>query len=230
MLILSRGDKAIVKHEEFEGPTRETETPLSSPSFGPVLPSSSSSSTSQHNSNSVGNSNDNNDNSKNNYEKRQQDYVNKVQNLRGFDDAFELVKQAVEQKFKMHRAGLCLVLQGLPGNLGAYHVLGSNMIIVNKRILGLIKGIKTTEQYNSYLFTVLTHEYLHSFGITDEFRVRNMTYEVCRSVLGENHPATIMARYEPWSVFPELGALQNSFDRKFEFIREFDKKSQSYIS
>jgi hypothetical protein len=228
--ILSRGDKAIVKHEEFEAPTRETETPLSSPSFGPLLPSSSSPSTSQHNSNSVGNSNDNNDNSKNNYEKRQQDYVNKVQNLRGFDDAFELVKQAVEQIFKMHRAGLCLVLQGLPGNLGAYHVLGSNMIIVNKRILGLIKGIKTTEQYNSYLFTVLTHEYLHSFGITDEFRVRSMTYELCRSVLGENHPATIMARYEPWSVFPELGALQNSFDRKFEFIREFDKKSQSYIS
>jgi hypothetical protein len=212
--ILSRGDKAIVKHEEF----------------GPVLPSSSSSSTSQHNSNSVPNSNDDNDNSENNYEKRQQDLVNKVQNLRGFDDAFELVKHAVEQKFKMHRAGLCLVLQALPANLGAYHVLGSNMIIVNKRILGLIKGIKTTEQYNSYLFTVLTHEYLHSFGITDEFRVRSMTYELCRSVLGENHPATIMARYEPWSVFPELGALQNSFDRKFEFVREFDKKSQSYIS
>ena len=156
--------------------------------------------------------------------------MDKLQNLRGFDDAFELVKHAVEQKFKMHRAGLCLVLQGLPGNLGAYHVLGSNMIIVNKRILSLIKGIKTTEQYNSYLFTVLTHEYLHSFGITDEFRVRTMTYEVCRSVLGENHPATIMAKYEPWSVFPELGALQNSFDRKFELIKEFDKNSQSYIS
>ena len=70
---------------------------------------------------------------------------------------------------------------------------------------------------------------IYIFGITDEFRVRNMTYNV-RSVLGENHPATIMARYEPWSVFPEAGALQNSFDRKFEFIREFDKKSQSYIS
>ena len=149
MLILSRGDKAIVKHEEFEGPTRETETPLSSPSFGPVLPSSSSSSTSQHNSNSLGNSNDNNDNSKNNYEKRQQDYVNKVQNLRGFDDAFELVKQAVEQKFKMHRAGLCLGTR-TTGKSRSYHVLGSNMIIVNKRILGLIKGIKTTEQYNSH--------------------------------------------------------------------------------
>ena len=156
--------------------------------------------------------------------------MDKLRNLRGFEDAFELVKQAVEQKFKMHRAGLSLVLQGLPSNLGAYHVLGSNMIIVNKRILSLIKGIKTTEQYNSFLFTVLAHEYLHSFGIADEFRVRNMTFELCRSLMGENHPSAIMARYEPWSVFPELGALQNSFDSNFELIKEFDKNSQSYIS
>jgi hypothetical protein len=162
--------------------------------------------------------------------RRRQNYIDKLQSIRGFDDAFKLVKLAVEQKFKMHRAGLCLVLQGLPSNLGAYHVLGSNMIIVNKRILNLVKGIRTTEEYNSYLFTVLTHEYLHSFGIVNEFQVRHMTYELCRSVLGDNHPSTIMARYEPWSIFPELGALQNSFDSKFELIKEFDKSSQSYIS
>lgn len=225
MRILSWGDKGIVKFAEFEGPSRETETPPSTPSIH--APSSPSGSQDNSNSNSKVT---NDDNSKNDFERRQQGYTGKLQNLRGFDDAFELVKLAVEQKFKMHRAGLCLVLQGLPGNLGAYHVLGSNMIIVNKRILSLIKEIKTTEQYNSYLFTVLTHEYLHSFGITDEFRVRNMTYEICRSFLGEDHPSTLMARYEPWSIFPELVALQNSFDRKFEFIKEFDKNSQSYIS
>ncbi|MGH9924817.1 MAG: hypothetical protein ACRD5B_05515, partial [Nitrososphaeraceae archaeon] len=101
-------------------------------------------------------------------EERQQYYVDRLLRIGGFNDVFELVKLAVEQKFKMHRAGLSLVLQGLPGNLGAYHVLGSNMIIVNKRILGLIKTIKSTEQYNSFVFTVLTHEYLHSFGIIDE--------------------------------------------------------------
>jgi hypothetical protein len=42
---------------------------------------------------------------------------------------------AVNEKFKMHRAGLSMILQGLPTNLGAYHVLGSNMIILNGRIL-----------------------------------------------------------------------------------------------
>jgi hypothetical protein len=160
-----------------------------------------------------------------------QRYIDKVMNLRDFNDAFELVKAAVEQRFNMHRAGLSLVLQGLPGFLGAYHVLGSNMIIVNKRILNLIRGSKSVEQYNSFLFTVLTHEYLHSFGITDEHRVRNMTHEVCRSLLGEDHPATVMARYEPWAIFPELASLYSSgFDNKFEVVKEFDKKGYSYIS
>ncbi|HZD35850.1 MAG TPA: hypothetical protein VE130_11660 [Nitrososphaeraceae archaeon] len=57
-----------------------------------------------------------------------------------------------------------------------------------------------------------------------------MTYRICSSFLGEGHPATIMARYEPWSVFPELGSLQGTFDHKFEIIKEFDRKSQYYIS
>jgi hypothetical protein len=197
-------------------------------SSSPPIPSSSSSTSSPQGLESTNGSNVNlNIDDK---ECRQHLYAGRILKLRNFDDAFELVKLAVEEKFKMHRAGLCLVLQGLPGNLGAYHVLGSNMIILNKRILSLIKGIKSAEQYNSFLFMVLTHEYLHSFGITNEFRVRTMTYEVCRSLLGEGHSATIMARYEPWSVIPELGAIQNNFDGTFELIRDFDKRSHSYIA
>ena len=43
--------------------------------------------------------------------------------LQNFDDAFELVKKAYDDLFKMHRAGLSLVLQGLPIDLGAHHDL-----------------------------------------------------------------------------------------------------------
>ena len=139
----------------------------------------------------------------------------------------------------MHRAGLSLVLQGLPTNLGAYHVLGSNMIILNRRILDIIRKRKSGEEYNSYLFMVLTHEYLHSFGIVEELQVRNMTYDLCRSMLGEDHVACKMARYQPWAVFPELNLYQNStdstnisndsFEKTFEVVKNFDKATQSYI-
>lgn len=159
-----------------------------------------------------------------------QHYGNKILQLVDFNEAFELVKLAVEDKFKMHRAGLSLILQGLPTRLGAYHILGSNVIIVNKRILNIIKIHKSLSEYNSYLFMVLTHEYLHSLGILDEIQVRNMTYNLLSSLVGEHHMATKMARYQPWDLFPELGLFDdNSFEQKFEIIKNFDKTTQTYI-
>jgi hypothetical protein len=173
-------------------------------------------------------------------EKQQRYYRERISHIKDFNDAFELVKMAVNEKFKMHRAGLSLILQGLPNNLGAYHVLGSNMIILNRRIIDIIRKRKLDQEYNSYLFMVLAHEYIHSFGIVDETEVRNMTYDLCKTLLGEDHIASIMARYQPWAVIPELNIYQNnntdstnisnnSFEKNFEVVKNFDKTTQSYI-
>ena len=161
---------------------------------------------------------------------QKQHFGNKILQLVDFNEAFELVKLAVEDKFKMHRAGLSLILQGLPTKLGAYHILGSNVIIVNRRILNIIKIHKSLSEYNSYLFMVLTHEYLHSLGILSELEVRNMTYNLLSSLVGEHHMATKMARHQPWDLFPELGLFDdNSFEQKFEIIKNFDRTTQTYI-
>ncbi len=163
--------------------------------------------------------------------KIQNNYRIKLSKLKDFNETFELVKSAVDAKFKMHRAGLSLVLQVLPTQLGAYHILGSNMIIMNKRILDIIKLRKSLLEYNAYLFMVLCHEYFHSFGIIDEKQVRIMTYDLCQSLLGDDHPSSLMARYEPWKVFPELQLYQtNKFENRFEIIKNFDKTTQSYIN
>ena len=100
----------------------------------------------------------------------------------------------------------------------------------------MIRKRKSHEEYNSYLFMVLAHEYLHSFGVVKELQVRNMTYDLCTSLLGEDHIASIMARYQPWAVFPELNLYNddstyssNSFEKSFEIVKNFDKTTQSYI-
>jgi hypothetical protein len=81
-----------------------------------------------------------------------------------------------------------------------------------------------------FLFMVLAHEYLHSFGIVDEFRVRQMAYDLCSSLLGNEHPASIMAKEDPSALFPELSLLrQNKFDEHFEVVKNFDK-TISHIS
>ncbi len=162
---------------------------------------------------------------------KQNNYRVKLSKVKDFNETFELVKSAVDAKFKMHRAGLSLVLQVLPTQLGAYHILGSNMIIMNKRILDIIKLRKSLLEYNAYLFMVLCHEYFHSFGIVDEKQVRIMTYDLCQSLLGDDHPSSLMAKYEPWKVFPELQLYQtNKFEDRFEIIKNFDKTTQSYIN
>ncbi len=165
------------------------------------------------------------------HHQQQHYYQDRLLQVKDFNETFELVKSAVDSKFKMHRAGLSLILQVLPTQLGAYHVLGSNMIIMNKRILSIIKSKKSLLDYNSYLFMVLCHEYLHSFGIMDEIQVRRMTYDLCQSLLGKDHCASMMAKYQPWDVFPELKLYQtNNFEPNFEIIKNFDKTTQSYIN
>jgi len=154
----------------------------------------------------------------------------RILKIKDFNEAFELVKLAVNIKFDMHRAGLSLILHGLPSRIGAYHILGSNVIVVNRTILNMIQQQKSIEEYNSYLFMVLSHEYLHSFGIIDELGVRQMTYELCSSLLGIDHPASMMAKGDPSTLFPELTLLKvDRFDEEFEVIKDFDKTTQSYI-
>ena len=163
-------------------------------------------------------------------QQNQKNYRDKILKLADFNEAFELAKNAVEVKFKMHRAGLAWYLQGMPTNLGAYHVLGSNLIIMNKSILNIVKNYKSKEEYNSYLFMILVHEYLHSFGIIDEGEVRKMTYALISPLLGEDHYATKMARYQPWNLFPELNLFRSdNFEQKFEIVKNFDKTTQYYI-
>ena len=162
--------------------------------------------------------------------KEQQEYKFRLAKLKDFNEAFELVKRAVNTKFNMHRAGLSLILQKMPSNLGAYHILGSNVIVMNKLILNLIKEYKSSDEFNSYLFMVLAHEYLHSFGIVDEFQVRNMTYDLCISLFGKGHLTSKMAKEDPSSLFPELNLLrQYAFGTNFEIIDNFDMTNQYYI-
>ncbi len=87
-----------------------------------------------------------------------------------------------------------LILDDLPLNVGAYHVVGSNAIIVNRRVLEVVKQrSKNREEVNSYLFVVLMHEYLHSLGLTDEAEVRSLVRRITVEMLGEEHPAVAMA-------------------------------------
>ena len=82
----------------------------------------------------------------------------------------------------------------------------------------------------SSLFMVLAHEYLHSLGLVDENTVRQMTFDLCKWMLGDDHTATKMAKEDPSTIYPELRSMmQSHFSRDFQVVRNFDKTNQTYI-
>jgi hypothetical protein len=108
--------------------------------------------------------------------------------------------------------------------------LGSNVIAINSILLDLVRKHSTSNyEYNSYLFTVLLHEYFHSFGILDENTVRNMSLELCKKFFGETQAVTVMAE-DPLKIFPQIGLVRfDKFENKFELIKNFDNSNQTYI-
>jgi len=152
-------------------------------------------------------------------------------------DIFELVKQSVKRFLNKHRAGLMLGLANLGMRrgyfIGAFHPVGSNIIVMNKAPLEV--ALKSTDKqvYNAYCFHLLLHEYLHSLGYVNEETVRELTHEVCRLALGNDNPATIMAERGIGAYFPKVTYFKQESslprDLRIEIIRDFDRSSVGYI-
>ena len=128
----------------------------------------------------------------------------------------------------MNRTGLNLVLQVMPSNLGAYHILGSNMIVANRYLLEHVKNSNSREEYNCYVFTLLVHEYLHSLGIVNEYQVRKMTYKLCLDLFGKDHLTTKFA-INPSSAFQLQALNRTGFEDSYILVKNFDDKNQYYI-
>lgn len=148
-----------------------------------------------------------------------------------FDEVFDIVKRTVEKTLGMHRAGLTLVLAELPNYVGAYHIMGSNLIVMNKTILELVKArAKSKAELNAFVFSILAHEYLHSLGVYDEARVRRLVHQVSVDHFGQSHPTIDMASSNLAEIYPELKYLgRGRASDDFEVIHDFDKSSMPYI-
>lgn len=122
---------------------------------------------------------------------------------------FDIVKDCVKKTLKESRAGLDIGLAELGnkenGLLSAYYPMGSNIIVVNATPL---KRLTETEPklFRPYLFSVLLHEYLHSLGYADEGETRELSYQVCKKLFGDQHPATQICRnieaFFPYLLYP----------------------------
>jgi len=149
-----------------------------------------------------------------------------------FGDIFELVKETARKILGRRRVGLMLYLADLPRTVGAYYTVGSNAIVVNRKLLKQVSNsVESLTELNSYVFTILLHEYLHALGYLDEGEVRSLVHKISVESFGEEHPTSQMStgkfRLAPQGA-PAIG--EGSNDGEVEIIRDFDRSNQTYIT
>jgi len=156
----------------------------------------------------------------------------KLDSAEGFDQVFELVKKAVEQVLGIHRAGLTLVLGDIPNQVGAYHQMGSNAIVMNRNLMKIVwKSTKSKPRRNAYTFMILLHEYLHTLGFEDDAQVRDLSKKITEDYVGKGHIAGEMAVSPLDKFFPEISQYAMFRDNgSFETVRKFDSSSTPYIA
>ncbi len=148
-----------------------------------------------------------------------------------YDGIFRVVRSAVRAILGRERAGLGLALARLPPHLGAYWPVSGNLIVLNQNLVEAMRArARSRTEFNSFVFVVLTHEYLHALGYLDERAARATAAEVTRRCFGPDHPATQMAEGDLWRLFPFLAWAGAGDGRQLTIVRGFDRdETQSYI-
>ncbi len=158
------------------------------------------------------------------------DHVFKAEGI-SYDRIFRLVKKTVKSVLNKERTGIGLALSNLPNRIGAYWQLGGNYIVMNETIINYMKSIaKSPEEFNSFLFAILTHEYLHSVGYINELDARRVTAQVAKTAFGKDHAATKLSSTDLWSMYPTLLLLPDGDGSRMRIISNFDTDATSYIT
>ena len=156
----------------------------------------------------------------------------RLDHCQDFGDVFELVKKSAEHSLGRRRAGLMLYLAKLPNHIGAFHTMGTNGIVMNRTTLDMIThGARSLREINSYVYSILLHEYLHALGYVEEREVRKLVYDVSLDAFGPGHPATEIASKGPSAILPNIVPEDTpNAVPDFEVIPDLERSSQRYIS
>ena len=140
-----------------------------------------------------------------------------------YDAVFRVVRKAVRQVLGMERPGLGLGLSDLPPQLGAYWQVTGNLIVMNEGLVNVMRAnASNPTEFNSFVYVILAHEYLHSLGYLDERSVRAVTARVTRTAFGPDHPATRMAEGDLWRLYPFLAYAAGGNGRRLKVVTKFD--------
>jgi hypothetical protein len=158
-------------------------------------------------------------------------YRSRIDEVEGFSGVWEIVKDTVKVTLGKHRLGMLLFLDDLPLHLGAYHQLGTNNIVLNRSLVNIVEAVtKSKKLVNAFVYSILTHEYIHALGHVSEAEVRSLVYDVSRECFGENHIVTTLAEKTPWVLIKGIPLNEIAMPKQaMELVKDLEKPNQGYI-
>lgn len=155
----------------------------------------------------------------------------RIDDAEGFSGVWELVKETVKNTLGEYRLGMLLFLDDLPLHLGAYHQIGTNNIVLNRSLLNIVESVtKSKKLVNAFVYSILTHEYLHALGHISEAEVHSLVYEVSKRCFGEGHIVTTLAEKTPWTLLKGIPLREIAVNKQhMELIKDLEKPNQRYI-
>jgi len=158
-------------------------------------------------------------------------YCSLIDDAEGFSGVWEIVKDTVKVSLGKHRKGMLLFLDDLPLHLGAYHQLGTNNIVLNRSLVNIVATItKSKKLINAFVYSILTHEYLHALGHVSEAEVRSLVYDISKQCFGKDHIVTELAEKTPWALLKGVPLTEvNVSKQPMELIKDLEKPNHRYI-
>ncbi len=154
-----------------------------------------------------------------------------LEQSKSYGDLFNLVKTATKKALGLNRSGLMLYLGDLPLRIGAFHQIGSNGIVLNRRVLDIVsRSTSSVAELNSFVFALLLHEYLHSLGYLDESDVKKLVYRISLDVFGSDHPTVHMALDPPLPKILPSDMRAESLNPALELVKDFEASNPPYIA
>src|SRR3990170_6644485 len=98
-----------------------------------------------------------------------------------YAEVWRIVKETVEVSLDKRGGGMMLFLDDLPLQLGAYHPIGTNNIVLNRTLVEIVEASEKSKRVvNALVYNLLLHEYLHAMGEYSEVEVRRLVVAVAK--------------------------------------------------
>jgi hypothetical protein len=158
-------------------------------------------------------------------------YRSRLENAISYREIWEIVKDTVEFALHRRRGSMMLFLDDLPIQLGAYHSLGTNNIVLNRILVQIVEAaIESKRVVNALVYNLLLHEYLHALGEVSEVGVRGLVFEVCKKSFGQDDVATRIAVKTPWALLNGIPLDSvNVPKRVMEIVKDFEKPDKYIV-